>query len=271
MIDNDLGRAIQGLIDANIANLHGAFLAEVVKVNQNSVDVRALISANKDDKQPTIYSAIVCQMHNDKRGAFVTIEKGDKGLCVTLKHDASVYKTSGQGGIAQDKSLFDLKNAVFLPLSGFNQQKLADDAGVEFKEQKNKLVIKKDKLQLIFAESDSTSELNINKDLIELKDKNNNALTITKDKGVFKRGESQLELMQNKAKITDSAGEISINSGLCTIKSNAANLKDILDELITTLSSAMTIPAVVGTPLTLNPDVIAKLTALKAKVATLLK
>jgi phage gp45-like len=61
------------------------------------------------------------------------------------------------------------------------------------------------------------------------------------------------------------------NTGKIKIANETKNLKTILDGLIDHLAALTTIPAVVGTPLTLNPTVIANLNADKAALALLLK
>jgi hypothetical protein len=55
------------------------------------------------------------------------------------------------------------------------------------------------------------------------------------------------------------------------IKNNSKNLYTILNNLISTLSSLQTIPAVVGTPLTLNPSIISQLNTIASDLGGLLE
>jgi hypothetical protein len=69
---------------------------------------------------------------------------------------------------------------------------------------------------------------------------------------------------------SDSGGEIGVGS-LIKIANTTYNLKTLISDLIVAIEGVTTIPAVVGSPLTLNPASIAALEAEKAKFAALLE
>jgi len=94
--------------------------------------------------------------------------------------------------------------------------------------------------------------------------KNNNANNTTDP------GETLLFSTGTDGKTVQAQVDLGID-GKIQIKNTAKSLKKILDDLITHLAALTTIPAVVGTPLTLNPAVITQLNADKAALALLLK
>ncbi len=72
--------------------------------------------------------------------------------------------------------------------------------------------------------------------------------------------------------ITNGTTKIKISStGLISLVSSAGSLKAALDQLSDAVASATTIPAVSGTPLTLNPASIAAIQAAKTQLATVME
>lgn len=86
----------------------------------------------------------------------------------------------------------------------------------------------------------------------------------------------QISLLEDKISVSCGASKIEVQDGKVILDGDTYKavlgdkLNDFLDSLLDSLSSATTIPAVVGVPLSFGPSVIADLIAKKAELPTLL-
>ena len=55
----DLGTAIQNLINDNLRNIQTAFLAEIVAIENNKIDIRPILRKSSDEKVLTINNCLI--------------------------------------------------------------------------------------------------------------------------------------------------------------------------------------------------------------------
>lgn len=205
----NLGLAVQRLIEQNLTYLNTSYLARVEKINDdNTIDISPCVG------ESYIIGGIRVGVLSGAAFSFNPVLRvGDLGLAVVNSVDITAFsKDNSKGAPRNSDRLFDMQDSIFLPLA-FDFKKAED------------------------------TEINIDSKL---------ALTATKDTTFSSGGKLVLEC-KDKVKINN----------------QASSLKDLLDELIDTLSSLTTTNAVNGAPCSLNPATIQKLITLKTKVGGL--
>ena len=116
----DLGLAIQKLIESNIKNASTAYLAQITSIVGNKLHIKPIIKENSDDKEVIINNALVAFPASSLWSIQYKLAVGDIGLVVANDKDLSVYKNSGKGGTAQTKRYKNISDAIFFPVSMFN-------------------------------------------------------------------------------------------------------------------------------------------------------
>ncbi len=116
----DLGTAIQNLINDNIKSLNTAFLARVTKINNNKICFNRLIKKKENEAEVVVNNCLIGFAFSQKWQVQYKLAVGDIGICFVMDCDVGDYKTGGNGGVAPTKRQKDLNDSVFVPLSLFN-------------------------------------------------------------------------------------------------------------------------------------------------------
>ena len=118
--NENLGLAIQGLIEDNIARINTSFLAEIKSINGNKVSICEVIKRKQTDLT-TIYNN--CLVGFNQSGKWQTqfkLKVGDVGLAIVLQDDISGYKSTGKNGLNKTGRIHDKNDAIFIPFSLFD-------------------------------------------------------------------------------------------------------------------------------------------------------
>lgn len=119
--DNTLGGAIQNLIDSNIRLINTAFIAKVVNINDNKVDIIDVIKNDETKNNVVIPNIMVGQPLGGNYKIQYPIKINDIGLAIICKKDISTYKKSGKESTANTKRVFNISDSIFIPLSLYKQ------------------------------------------------------------------------------------------------------------------------------------------------------
>lgn len=129
--NQDLGEAIQSLIEDNIARLNKCYLAKVEAVNENKVDVSFVIGEDR----LIIPSLLVGIPLNAGLKLSGLIKAGDVGICLVCDNDITAYAQSGSEGKAITKRSHSLIDSIFIPLNLFEsdlaKNAISSEAGIE--------------------------------------------------------------------------------------------------------------------------------------------
>ena len=116
----DLGSTIDTLIKKNISNINTCFIAKVIKINDNKVNVIDLTKPNDKAENPLIYNCLVAIPFTQDLKINIKISVDDIGLCFVTKQDTTHFKNEGKEGVANTKRLFSISDSIFMPLSLYN-------------------------------------------------------------------------------------------------------------------------------------------------------
>lgn len=125
----DLGLAIQKLIESNIKNASTAYLAQITSIAGNKLHIKPIIKENSDDKEVIINNVLIAFPTSNLWSIQYKLTVGDIGLVVANDKDLSVYKNSGKGGTAQTKRYKNISDAIFFPVSMFQTK---DNQSINF-------------------------------------------------------------------------------------------------------------------------------------------
>ena len=117
--NNNIGLAIQMLVDDNIKKINTSFIAEIVSINGNKVSVKKKIKDKATDKD-TVYNN--CMVGFSQSGFWqeqFKLKVGDDGIAFVMQDDVSNYKSTGKGGTNPSGRILDKNDSVFIPLSLF--------------------------------------------------------------------------------------------------------------------------------------------------------
>lgn len=115
---DDLGLAIQHLIQENLKIFNTCFLAKIVAINGNKVSVCQVIKS-ENESDIVINDCLIAFPFSAVWQIQYALKNGDIGICLVLNKDISGYKQSGSGGIAPTSRYKNLNDSVFIPLSLF--------------------------------------------------------------------------------------------------------------------------------------------------------
>lgn len=114
----DLGVAIQNLIQDNIKGINTAFLAKVQSVaGDNKANITPLFKRDSRAKETIIPNVLIAQPASKSWALSYKVEAGDIGLAIVCQNDISTYKNSGAGGLVNTQRYHDIIDSIFLPLS----------------------------------------------------------------------------------------------------------------------------------------------------------
>ena len=117
---SDLGTAIQNLINDNLRNIQTAFLAEIVTINRNTLDIRPILRKSSNEKVLTINNCLIGFNYSQNWSIQHKLKVGDIGIALVIENDISSYKESGKGGINATRRFKDANDAIYIPLSLYN-------------------------------------------------------------------------------------------------------------------------------------------------------
>ena len=167
----DIGTAIQNLINDNIKALRTSFLAKIVAINGNKISFQKLIKTKEKEAIVTLNNVMIGFNYSQKWQTQFKLAINDIGLVIVLENDITTYKTSGSGGVVTNNRYKDINDCIYLPLSMF-QSRSNDDINfiIESDTKKCKLEFNNDeigilKAKLITIESENTT---LKRKLIEL-------------------------------------------------------------------------------------------------------
>ena len=123
---DDIGVAINLLIQDNIKKVNTSFIAEIVSINGNKVSIKKKIKDKSTDKD-TIYNN--CMIGFQQSGFWkeqFKLKVGDDGIAFVMQDDISNYKSTGKGGVNPSDRIQDKNDSVFIPLSLFETLPNAD-------------------------------------------------------------------------------------------------------------------------------------------------
>ncbi len=118
--NDNIGQALQDLIQDNIARIDTSFLAKIVSINNNKVSISPIIKRKTTDTT-TVYNN--CLIGFNKSGNWTTqfkLKKGDIGLAIVVQDDITSYKNSGKGGLNLTGRIQDKNDSIFIPFSLFD-------------------------------------------------------------------------------------------------------------------------------------------------------
>ena len=118
--NENLGLAIQGLIEDNIARINTSFLAEIKSINGNKVSICEVIKRKQTDITTIYNNCLVGFNHSGKWQTQFKLKVGDIGLAIVLQDDISGYKSTGKNGLNKTGRIHDKNDAVFIPFSLFD-------------------------------------------------------------------------------------------------------------------------------------------------------
>lgn len=118
--DNNIGLAIQQLVEDNIKNINSCFVAKIQSINGNKVSIVQAIKRKSTDKD-TIYNN--CLVGFNQSGFWQTqfkLKVGDIGIAIVSQDDITSYKNNGKDGLNQTGRVQDKNDSIFLPMSLFD-------------------------------------------------------------------------------------------------------------------------------------------------------
>lgn len=128
----DLGEAIQKLIEDNFARLNKCYLAKVESVDDSKVDVSFLVGETR-----LIIPSLLVGLPSAGIKIASILKAGDVGVCLTSDYDISSYAQSGSGGKPLTSRTHSIIDSIFLPLSLFDsdlsQNLISSEAGIEIR------------------------------------------------------------------------------------------------------------------------------------------
>lgn len=171
---SDLGTAIQNLINDNLRNIQTAFLAEIVTINRNTLDIRPILRKSSDEKILTVNNCLIAFNYSQNWSIQHKLKVGDIGIALVMENDISSYRETGKGGINKTRRFKDANDAIYIPLSLYQTRPNADiNYIIESHTKKCKMEFNNDeigifKAKLLTLESENTTLKRALKELADL-------------------------------------------------------------------------------------------------------
>lgn len=222
---SDLGTAIQNLINDNLRFINTAFLAKIVKINTNTVDIQPILKQNASDKDLIINNCLIAFNHSQLWNIQHKLKVGDIGIALIMQNDISTYKQNGAGGVVATRRFKDFNDAIYIPLSLYNSFS-NDDINYQIK----------DLSGICLFEFDNSFDCNLTANNITSKANDNttiisgakNELTSGADTNIKSNANMSLEatsLLSVKAQL------ISISSAQTSLKAEMVKLAGLLEAM----------------------------------------
>lgn len=114
---DDLGLAIQALINDNIKALGTAFLAKITAINGNKVSIKPIIKRKENEQVLIINNCLVAFSFSNLWQTQFKLKIGDIGIGLVMENDISLYKQKGNESLIQSERIKDKNDSIFIPLS----------------------------------------------------------------------------------------------------------------------------------------------------------
>lgn len=120
--DDDLGSAIQNLINDNLRFIKSAFLCKITKIDKNKVTIKPLLKQKQDEETLIINNCMVAFSYSQDWITQFKLKVGDIGVALVLDNDISLYKQNGSEGICPTKRFKDSNDSIYIPLALYKSQ-----------------------------------------------------------------------------------------------------------------------------------------------------
>ena len=114
---NDLGLAIQNLINDNLKYIKTAYLAKITAINGNKVSIKPLLKHKQDDAVLIVNNCMVAFPYSQHWQEQFKLKVGDIGLALVIENDISNYKKTGAEGLNATGRFKDVNDSIYIPLS----------------------------------------------------------------------------------------------------------------------------------------------------------
>lgn len=121
--NNDLGLAIQNLINDNLKFINTAFLCKIITINGNKVSIKPILRQNANEKVLIINNCLIAFPYSQIWQTQFKLKVGDIGLAIVIQDDISSYKQTGNDGLNNTRRFKDINDSIFLPLSLYTSLK----------------------------------------------------------------------------------------------------------------------------------------------------
>lgn len=297
---SDLGAAIQNLINDNLRNIQTAFLAEIVAIENNRIDISPILRKDAKEKVLTINNCLVAFNYSQHWSIQHKLKIGDIGIALVMQNDISSYKEQGKGGINATRRFKDANDAIYIPLSLYNS--FSNDAiNYQVKDLSEKCLFEFTNdfdcnLKAINTTSEAQKNTNITSgENLTINTQGKNTLNSEQDTEIQAKANIKAQAMANieaqaQANITiqaqtmasiqapqvsiQSQGSLALQGGTLNIASSASSLKAELTKLanlLEGLASGMTAPDGHGHASQTAPSSIGKFSAWASGLSSLLE
>lgn len=289
---SDLGTAIQNLINDNLKNIQTAFLAEIVAIENNRIDISPILRKDAKEKVLTINNCLVAFNYSQHWSIQHKLKIGDIGIALVMQNDISSYKEQGKGGINATRRFKDANDAIYIPLSLYNS--FSNDAiNYQVKDLSEKCLFEFTNdfdcnLKAINTTSEAQKNTNITSgENLTINTKGKNTLNSEQDTEILAKANIKAQAQANitinaqtMASIQapqvsiQSQGSLALQGGTLNIASSASSLKAELTKLanlLEGLASGMTAPDGHGHASQTAPSSIGKFSAWASGLSSLLE
>lgn len=115
--NNDLGLAIQNLINDNLRFIRTTYLAKIVSINENKVSIKPILRQKANEQVLIINNCMIAFPYSQLWQTQFKLKVGDIGVAIVIENDISSYKQSGNEGLNNTKRFKDVNDSIFVPLS----------------------------------------------------------------------------------------------------------------------------------------------------------
>ncbi|EGC6704057.1 hypothetical protein H9W57_001052 [Campylobacter jejuni] len=115
--NNDLGLAIQNLINDNLRFIRTTYLAKIVSINENKVSIKPILRQKANEQVLIINNCMIAFPYSQLWQTQFKLKAGDIGVAIVIENDISSYKQSGNEGLNNTKRFKDVNDSIFIPLS----------------------------------------------------------------------------------------------------------------------------------------------------------
>lgn len=115
--NNDLGLAIQNLINDNLRFIRTTYLAKIVSINENKVSIKPILRQKANEQILIINNCMIAFPYSQLWQTQFKLKVGDIGVAIVIENDISSYKQSGNEGLNNTKRFKDVNDSIFIPLS----------------------------------------------------------------------------------------------------------------------------------------------------------
>ena len=123
---DDIGVAINLLIQDNIKKINTSFIAEIVSINGNKVSIKKKIKDKPTDKDTIYNNCMIAFLETGLWQQQAKLKVGTDGIAFVMQDDVSNYKATGKSGVNPSGRIQDKNDSVFIPLSLFETLPNAD-------------------------------------------------------------------------------------------------------------------------------------------------